>query len=97
MENHFKADMINRICNICFIPADLNERIRSKEPRTYFRGFKENLDERRFNSILDSRLIPFDQDSGIWDTNIKSGYGKFIKRRAKLLAREFQRFMSVPI
>ena len=93
LKKHFEEDEINSICNICFIPADLNEHILDKKPCEYFKEFKKELEKEEFDSILESHLIPYDEKSGIWDDDIRRGYRKFIENRAKLLQKEFERLL----
>ncbi len=93
LKKHFEADEIHSICNICFIPADLNDRIKDRKPCDYFNKFKKRIGKRRFASILESHLIPYDRNSGIWDNDVVKGYKKFMEQRAKLLKRKFERLL----
>jgi hypothetical protein len=36
-----------------------------------------------------SHLIPYGPDSGIWDTDLKRGYRKFLKQRLDLICKAF--------
>lgn len=70
---------INLLVNFCLIDSILNKRISAKDPKTYFTEFKNNNKE--LEKSLRSHLIPFDNDSGIWNNNFK----KFIDERARLI------------
>jgi len=93
LKKHFKADEINSICNICFIPADLNNYIKDRKPSDYFKEFRRNLGKRKFASVMESHVIPYDKNSGIWSANVSRGYRKFIGQRDSLLKTRFQQLL----
>jgi hypothetical protein len=94
LKKHFKEDEINTICNICFIPADLNQNIKDKKPCDYFENFRRKLGDRQFAIVLESHSIPYEKNSGIWYSDIVKGYRKFIDQRAKLLKNEFEKLLK---
>jgi len=94
LKKHFQEDEINSICNICFIPADLNNRIKDKKPCDYFKDFKRKLGDKQFAIVMESHLIPYEKNSGIWYSDIVKGYRKFIDQRATLLKNEFEKLLK---
>ncbi len=94
LKKHFKENKINSICNICFIPADLNNDIKDERPSEYFKKFKRRLGDKKFASVMESHLIPYEKNSGIWMSNIPKGYKKFVEQRANLLKKEFEKLLE---
>ncbi|MEM5853696.1 MAG: DUF262 domain-containing protein [Candidatus Aenigmatarchaeota archaeon] len=94
LKGHFKEDEINTICNICFIPADLNEHIKDRKPSEYFRKYEKKLGVRKFEMIMKTHLIPYDKSSGIWIDDVVKGYKKFVEQRANLLKKEFEKLLA---
>jgi hypothetical protein len=65
--------------NFCFLPADLNNKIKDRAPSKYFVDFSEN--NPNFDAALRSHLIPSGSDSPIW----KDDYDEFLRRRVELI------------
>lgn len=93
LKSHFNEDQINSICNICFIPAGLNQVILNKRPRDYFGKYQKALGKKKFASVLEGHLIPYDSHSGIWNVNVSEGYRRFLTKRASLLKMKFERLL----
>ena len=73
---------MHRLPNFCFIPADLNKEIRDKAPGEYLREYQARHDmPATFVAIMDSHLIPVNEDSPIWSND----YDAFLSARAELL------------
>jgi hypothetical protein len=89
LKPYFSEYEINSICNICFIPADLNREITNDKPNSYFKRYRKALGN-KFTSVLNSHLIPNDADSGLWDSDIVNGYKKFLVNRSNLLKARFE-------
>ncbi len=83
-----KGSLIDSICNICFIPAELNKEILNKKPKDYFTEFKKN---ENFKEIMKSHLIPYNEDSAIW----KNNYNQFIEQRAQIIKEEFMKTLGL--
>lgn len=75
------------IMDITFIPAELNKIIQDTSPKDYFSGIRDNDD---FEEIMESHLIPYDEDSGIWDND----YDKFREQRAELVFSRLKQLMG---
>ena len=79
------------IVSVTFVSYRRLERVHTEqEPNVYFEEFKRKLGEEKFVSVLQSHLIPPDEDSGIWDDDVVSGYKKFLEKRGSLLKEEFE-------
>jgi hypothetical protein len=76
---------VHRLPNFCFLPADLNKRIKDRAPSDYFSEFSGNNradgGNLHFELAMRSHLIPSGPDSPIWDDD----YDEFLQRRAELL------------
>ena len=70
------------IMDITFIPQELNQRLSDSTPDEYFSQIKMND---QFEAIMESHLIPGEEDSGIWDDD----YDRFLEQRAELVYAEF--------
>jgi hypothetical protein len=76
------------IMDITFIPADLNQRLQDTSPKDFFKEMKDKTDE--FERIMKSHLIPYGDDSGIWDND----YKKFQEKRAELVYSDFMELIG---
>jgi hypothetical protein len=74
--------------DITFIPAELNRRLSDITPKEYFEDLREEVDE--FERIMDSHLIPHDENSGIW----KNDYDLFKEQRAERIYSEFMELIG---
>jgi hypothetical protein len=73
---------VHLLPNFCFIPADLNNKIKDRPPSDYFKEFKRGSgDDARFEGALRSHLIPAGPDSAIWNDD----YDAFLKQRTDLI------------
>ncbi|GAB7010966.1 GmrSD restriction endonuclease domain-containing protein [Halorubrum trueperi] len=76
------------IMDITFIPAELNRRLSDTSAKEYFGRLANDVNE--FERIMDSHLIPHDEDSGIWDND----YDTFQEQRAELVYSEFMELIG---
>ena len=72
---------VHLLPNFCFIPADLNNKIKDRAPSDYFTQFKGNGDNATFKAALRSHLIPEPSDSLIWNDD----YSAFLEGRSELI------------
>ena len=79
----------NLIANFCFIPAELNKEILDQKPSDYFARY--NQDNVEFNDALDAQLIKYS------DSIKNNDYKLFIKERAGLIKKEFERLTGSKI
>lgn len=76
------VEEVHLLPNFCFLPADLNNKIKDKPPSEYFAAFRgEERNNRQFDEALRSHLIPSGPDSPIWTDE----YDGFLRRRAELI------------
>ena len=73
------VDDVHLVANFCFIPADLNNKIKDRAPSDYFAQFKGN--DATFKTALRSHLIPETSDSSIWTDD----YDDFVEQRSDLI------------
>jgi hypothetical protein len=81
------VEEVHLLPNFCFLPADLNNKIKDRPPSEYFADFRGDNDDRRFVTALQSHLIPSGPDSPIW----KDDYDEFLRQRAELIWAEILR------
>jgi len=77
--------LYNSISNVCLLVAEENQKIGSKRPQRYFR----ELDRpgAAFKRKMSRHLIPVEDDSGLWDANMKRGFRRFLQARTDLICR----------
>jgi hypothetical protein len=76
------------LANFAFIPGELNREISASKPSQYFVKYKE--ENIQFDDVLDTHLIPYGKDSGIWNDD----YEKFIDARIGLIFREIEKLVG---
>jgi len=82
------VEEVHLLPNFCFLPADLNNKIKDRPPSEYFADFRgTEADNRQFEGALQSHLIPSGPDSPIWTDD----YDEFLRRRAELIWAEILR------
>jgi hypothetical protein len=73
------VEEVHLLPNFCFLPADLNNKIKDRPPSEYFAEFKGS--NPNFEAALRSHLIPSGPDSPIWNDD----YDVFLQQRAELI------------
>ncbi len=73
----------NSICNICLLTAEENQRIGPRRPRSYLGEARANAGY--FKRKMARHLIPTGDDSGIWSTNLASGFRKMVRERTEMI------------
>jgi len=84
----FQPREYNSLCNICFIVAEENQSIGNRAPNDYL---DEAWEYYHFYRVMRSHLIPADDDSGVWDEDIRRGYRKFVKQRLEMICQAFEK------
>jgi hypothetical protein len=84
----FTASDYNSIANICFLVARENQSIGRRAPHIYLEELPQGVWAR--NKALRSHLIPWDAESGLWDTNTRRGFRTFINARTRVIAKAFE-------
>jgi hypothetical protein len=76
------VEEVHLVPNFCFLPADLNKKIKDRRPSEYFADFRgKDPHNAHFEGALRSHLIPSGSDSPIWNDD----YDEFLRRRAELI------------
>ena len=76
------VEEVHLLPNFCFLPADLNNKIKDRPPSEYFAEFKGSKDDNpNFEAALRSHLIPLGLDSPIWNDD----YDVFLQQRTELI------------
>lgn len=76
------VEEVHLLPNFCFLPADLNKKIRDRPPSAYFAEFRiSHGDNPTFAAALRSHLIPSGADSPIWNDD----YDSFLQQRSELI------------
>lgn len=88
VEHGYKWYQTRILANFCFIPADLNKWISSREPSDYMNEIRDGYESQdEFKRVMSTHLIPVGEDSGIWSDD----YELFLQQRARLLLDEIKR------
>ena len=76
------VEEVHLLPNFCFLPADLNNKIKDRPPSDYFVEFRGgDTNNPNFNAALRSHLIPSGADSPIWGDD----YDAFLQQRTELI------------
>lgn len=86
-KNGISKDEYDSICNICIVVAKENQSIGKKRPSVYLSDLRHR---KHFARVMKSHLIPYDQDSGLWLSNIRKGYRTFLSQRTEIIAKAFE-------
>lgn len=89
------AALYNSVCNICLLTAEENQSIGSRRPRKYLSDVRDG--GTYFKRKMARHLIPVDDVSGIWETDPKRGFAKFLKQRSELVCRELETVAGLKI
>jgi hypothetical protein len=84
LRKHLKrpVEEVHLLPNFCFIPADLNKKIRDRAPSIYFAELRQSsTSNSTFTSALHSHLIPNGSDSPRWSDD----YDEFIQQRTEII------------
>jgi hypothetical protein len=81
-------EKFNSILNICYLAARENQSIGQRRPRQYLMDVPRNARVR--TQALASHLIPASPKSGVWSSNVRTGFKVFLKQRSALLVRAFE-------
>jgi hypothetical protein len=84
----FTANLYNSISNICLLTADENQSIGSRRPRSYLGEAWEG--GTYFKRKMSRHAIPIADDSGVWETDLKRGFKRFLKERTDLICDELE-------
>lgn len=76
-------NQINSIGNICLLTAEENQTIGSKRPRSYLGDVRSN--GKYFKRKMERHLIPVESDGGVWLSDIRRGFNRFIRERTNMI------------
>lgn len=83
------ARKYNSICNVCLLTAEENQSIGKRRPKSYIGEIRDTSSY--FNRKMSRHLIPVDSLSGIWHDQPRKGFEQFVRQRAALICKEFER------
>jgi hypothetical protein len=89
------ASLYNSICNICLLTAEENQTISARRPRSYLADARDNAGY--FKRKMARHLIPVTDDSGVWFTNVKSGFKHMLRERNDWICHELEAEASIPL
>jgi len=82
------VEEVHLLANFCFLPADLNNKIKDRPPSEYFAEFRGEADDNpQFENALRSHLIPPGPPSPVWNND----YDEFLRQRGELIWAEILR------
>jgi hypothetical protein len=87
-----KSKWNNSLLNICFLAANENQLISDDKPRNYMGDYRR---KRHFKKVMRSHLIPAKPDSGVWETNLRVGFKKFLNQRAPVILNSISKIADV--
>lgn len=73
------STLYNSICNICLLTAEENQSIGARRPRAYLGEARDSAGY--FARKMNRHLIPIGDTSGIWSTNVKTGFKTMLRER----------------
>jgi len=79
---------MNSVMNLCFMSGEENSRVGSVRPAFYLLDYR---DRRGFARVMESHLLPHGRGAGVWNPQVNRGYPAFLKERAALVCKEFER------
>jgi hypothetical protein len=82
------ASQYNSIANICLLTAEENQKIGARRPSSYLGELFENTTY--FGRKMNRHLIPYHDESGIWDRNLRRGFRSFIEERTEMICRALE-------
>lgn len=88
----FNKRYYNSIANICFLVWKENIEFGFRAPRVYLEDYKHRS---YFPGVMRSHYIPHKKSDGLWDSDSKKGFKKFLDIRAKLICNRFQKVAGV--
>lgn len=88
LSRRFRSRWTHSLSNICLLAADENQSVSNNHPSIYL---EEHKRRRNFGTIMKSHLIPFWNDSGIWNKNVRRGFIDFVNERSDWLIREIEK------
>lgn len=87
LDRNVDKDKRKSLVDITFLPKKVNNEIGSTVPSEYFGEFRDRND---FEDVMFSHIIPYGDDSAIWNDN----YDKFLEQRATLIMEEIQKLVG---
>lgn len=78
----------NTLCNICYLVAHDNRSFGSRLPYRYLGEFRN---KKHFARVMRSHLIPYEDDSPLWNNQAKKAFRNFIDARLKILKQGFNK------
>ncbi|MBN1129060.1 MAG: DUF262 domain-containing protein [Chitinispirillaceae bacterium] len=88
LSRRFRSKWTHSLANICFLAADENQSISNNHPSVYLEDYRS---KRNFGTILKSHLIPYWNNCGIWDKNVKRGFIEFLNQRSDWITSEIEK------
>lgn len=76
----------NTICNICFLAAQDNRSFGARHPLSYLEDY---WSRKHFARVMKSHLIPYQNQSPLWDDKVPRGFKAFIEERRRLIETAF--------
>lgn len=88
-------NLYNSICNICLLTSEENLEIGSRRPWSYLGDVAER--KRLFAEKMARHLIPASGESGIWSSDIRRGFNRFIKERQEIICKALEHEAGVRV
>jgi hypothetical protein len=82
------SPLYNSICNICLLTAEENQSISARRPRAYLGEARDSASY--FARKMERHLVPVHETSGIWSTNVKTGFKTLIRERNERICGELE-------
>ena len=82
------AALYNSISNICLLTAEENQSISFRRPHKYLAEARDGAGY--FKRKMERHLIPVDDESGVWLTNVKKGFNRMLRDRTERICEELE-------
>lgn len=81
-------NLYNSICNVCLLTAEENQKIGFGRPRSYLGTVRDT--GTHFKRKMSRHLVPVENGSGIWSTDLKRGFNLFVKDRTEQISKALE-------
>lgn len=78
----------NSLCNMCYLVAEENQSFGSNKPIDYLSEYRRL---KHFPRVMKTHLIPYRNDSALWERGVRKAYRRFVRERLEWICRAFEK------
>jgi hypothetical protein len=76
------------------MPSDENKEFGTNRPGKYFAPYAR---KKYFKGVMNSHLVPFDEESGLWRKTVSAGYKRFLRARTRTICRALEKTAGIKL